>query len=246
MEVFDIVIMAVGAILLLTGLYLFISGKRNEESQSHVEGFGVKLNISNPSVLLIVFGIGLMLVPRLLPNPTKETLKNPIIDGEFSPTPETELLTKGTEESQPEKLETDTTQPKVGLPAPKQETLPTQPAVNIFMPSGVWQLADYEENGINLSSNIRGEIQFQSQSPNQTYWQANYQLSDIWGNVSLVQYNGNIIYNGSAYLLQILQSNDPAFIGQNTVNLDMKMEPGNRLHMEYVLNGSNTIVHWVQ
>ena len=246
MEVFDIVIMVVGAILLLTGLYLFVSGKRNEDSQSHVEGFGVKLNISNPSVLLIVFGVGLMLVPRLLPNPVKENTHDPIVDGKFTPPAEPELITQDAEESQPQKRQTETTQPKVGLPAPKQETLPAQPTVNIFMPNGLWQLADYEENGINLSSNIRGEIQFQNQSPNQTYWQANYQLTDIWGNASFVQYNGNIIHNGSGYLLQILQSNDPAFIGQNTVNLDMKMEPGNRLHMEYVMNGSNTIVHWVQ
>ena len=70
MEVFDYVSMAVGSLLIVIGLFLFISGKKDSAKSNQVEGFGIKLNVSNPSIILIVLGIGLLLVPRLLPKPT--------------------------------------------------------------------------------------------------------------------------------------------------------------------------------
>ena len=248
MEAFDIVIMVVGAILLLSGLFLFVSGKRNEDSQSHVEGFGVKLNISNPSVLLIVFGAGLMLVPRLFPNPQSlqqlptsiEPKSEPKIEPQIPPLQVQQDLNVGNSTGQKQPAQ-EKAQPQATYSPP-----PSEPTVQAFMPSGYWQLADYEENGINLSSNIRGEIQFQPQSSTQTNWQANYQVSDIWGNASFVQYSGSIMVNSGMYQLIITQSTDPAFTGQTSTSLDMKMEGNNRLHMGYLLNGSNTVAHWMQ
>ncbi|MDY6929668.1 MAG: hypothetical protein SWN10_21535 [Pseudomonadota bacterium] len=66
---FDTFIVAVGAALVLVGLYLFISGKQGDGSRnSNVEGFGIKINVSNPSIILVVIGIGLILLPMFLPN----------------------------------------------------------------------------------------------------------------------------------------------------------------------------------
>lgn len=250
MDVLDIIIMLIGAVLLVTGLALFVSGKRSEHSQSNVEGFGVKINISNPSVLLIVFGIGLILLPRFLPNqsqhiPMETAASAPIGRGD---SPGQQPVIKDTPKPipQPQPKSNAAAQPADNVVT---EAAPSQPAVtspSAFFPTGTWQLDDYEENGINLSGNIVGNINFQQQNQSATSWQANYQLTDIWGYVSNIYYNGTIVANGNRYTLQVLQSNDPNFMGQSTANLDMRMEAGNRLHMEYVLNGSRTITHWVE
>jgi len=51
MSIVDIVFMFFGALLIFAGLYLFVSGKK-DTSSNHVEGVGIKLNVSNPSIIL--------------------------------------------------------------------------------------------------------------------------------------------------------------------------------------------------
>jgi hypothetical protein len=60
--------MSVGAMLTLVGVYLFASGKMRDKA-SRVEAFGIKLDVTNPSLILILAGVGLMLVPRFVPEP---------------------------------------------------------------------------------------------------------------------------------------------------------------------------------
>ncbi len=64
MDVFDYVIMTAGGALIVVSLYLYISGNKEGGSTNNLEGFGIKLNVSNPSTLLIVAGVLLLLVPR--------------------------------------------------------------------------------------------------------------------------------------------------------------------------------------
>lgn len=68
MSPFDLVLMSVGALLTLVGVYLFASGKMRDKA-SRVEAFGIKLDVTNPSLILILAGVGLMLVPRFVPEP---------------------------------------------------------------------------------------------------------------------------------------------------------------------------------
>lgn len=70
MSPFDLVLMCVGAMLTLVGVYLFASGKMIDKA-SKVEAFGIKLDVTNPSLILILAGVGLMLAPRLLPEQLK-------------------------------------------------------------------------------------------------------------------------------------------------------------------------------
>ena len=67
----DTVLTAVGLILISFGLYIFLTGKgRGEGAPSNrVEGFGIKVDVANPSILLILLGVGLVLVPRFFPGP---------------------------------------------------------------------------------------------------------------------------------------------------------------------------------
>lgn len=66
MSPFDLVLMIIGALLTLVGVYLFASGKMTDKA-SKVEAFGIKLDVTNPSLILILAGVGLMLAPRILP-----------------------------------------------------------------------------------------------------------------------------------------------------------------------------------
>lgn len=88
MSIIDIIFMIFGAVLILAGLYLFIANKK-DASSNHVEGFGIKLNVSNPSIILILSGVGLLVLPRFMPEqkiepaPHSKPVPQPIIiDGE--------------------------------------------------------------------------------------------------------------------------------------------------------------------
>ena len=147
MEVFDYVSMAVGSLLIVIGLFLFVSGKKDSAKSNQVEGFGIKLNVSNPSIILIVLGIGLLLVPRLLPKSTVPPDAQPIQP--IQPTP-----------PKPD-------DPKV-IPAPAvdPEVIPiAAPPPSVFLPVGVWQLSGYEVDDEDWSDNVRGNINFAGQSP---------------------------------------------------------------------------------
>lgn len=67
---FDAVITILGVVLIAFGLYIFLTGKgRREDAPSNkLEGFGVSIDVANPSVLLIILGVGLVLVPRFFPD----------------------------------------------------------------------------------------------------------------------------------------------------------------------------------
>ena len=65
-ELFDSVLVIAGLALVVTGLVMFISSKSSTDASS-VEAFGIKLNVTHPSLILVLAGVGLMLAPRLLP-----------------------------------------------------------------------------------------------------------------------------------------------------------------------------------
>lgn len=79
MSPFDLLLMSVGALLTLVGVYLFASGKMRDKA-SRVEAFGIKLDVTNPSLILILAGVGLMLVPRFVPEPMKPQFTPPSAD----------------------------------------------------------------------------------------------------------------------------------------------------------------------
>lgn len=65
-ELFDSVLVIVGLALVVSGLVMFIRSKSSTDASS-VEAFGIKLNVTHPSLILVLAGVGLMLAPRLLP-----------------------------------------------------------------------------------------------------------------------------------------------------------------------------------
>lgn len=65
---FDTLLVLAGLVLVATGLVMFIYSKTSTQASS-VEAFGIKLNVTHPSLILVLAGVGLMLAPRLLPEP---------------------------------------------------------------------------------------------------------------------------------------------------------------------------------
>jgi len=62
----DTVLVLAGLALVATGLVMFVYSKTSTQASS-VEAFGIKLNVTHPSLILVLAGVGLMLAPRLLP-----------------------------------------------------------------------------------------------------------------------------------------------------------------------------------
>jgi hypothetical protein len=70
---FDLLLNVLGLVLIAIGLYVFITGtarpKEGESRSNKFEAFGIKIDVSNPSILLIILGVVLVLVPRFVPDP---------------------------------------------------------------------------------------------------------------------------------------------------------------------------------
>ena len=71
---FDTLLLLAGLVLVVTGLVMFIYSKTSTQASS-VEAFGIKLNVTHPSLILVLAGVGLMLAPRLLPGLPDKTDK---------------------------------------------------------------------------------------------------------------------------------------------------------------------------
>jgi hypothetical protein len=224
MDGFDYIIIGLGIALIAIGLFLFISGKRESEKSSQVEGFGIKLNVSNPSIILIVFGIGLVLFPRLMPNVVPSEKPDNI-----------QAVWNNDDKSGPESVDNKSDNDSAdNIPAP----------ANVFFPQGMWYLTQYQENGVDLTSNIQGNIRFNQRNANTQNWYAEMAAVDGWGNVLNYTYNGVINALPGGYSIDTTNSNDPTFSRQQASQLIMKMDNPNSLHMEYTFNGSAIIIHW--
>jgi hypothetical protein len=255
-EVFDYIIMAVGGLLIVIGVLLFASGNRESANSNQVEGFGIKLNVSNPSIILIVLGIGLLLVPRLLPTdapisraaPLAVTSDKPVVEDMGQAQVDREAVQPATQQARREQPDPAAAETTVALTEP--DPLPAAPPVSqptsAFMPVGTWQLVGYEEDQVDMSGNVQASIYFEQQSPNQAGWVATFLFADAWGNIANYQYQGLISSSGSAHVIAITASNAPNFFAQGATPLDLKMEDGEVLHMAYSFNGSDILLHWVQ
>ncbi|GGF64918.1 hypothetical protein [Alteromonas lipolytica] len=227
MDMFDTFIIAVGVALVLVGLYLFVSGKQGDGSRnSNVEGFGIKINVSNPSIILIVIGVGLILLPKFLPNP-------PPPGPDHIPRPDP--IPKPNPEPEPEQE-----------PDPKQEPDPEPKKPTIYFPEGEWYLTGYSQNGVDFTAAMSATIRFAPDSKEAVHWRTDYVVADMWGNMSQVYYTGRISYQHDQYTISITQTNDPSLSGGTSSQLIMNVEDNNQLHLEYTIGFNTYITHWKQ
>lgn len=117
----DTLLVIAGLVLVVTGLVMFIYSKTSTQASS-VEAFGIKLNVTHPSLILVLAGVGLMLAPRLLPElPGKETAPKPAI----AETPRPEPAPPAAAEAVPAAVAPATPQPPATRLAPPAASAPT-------------------------------------------------------------------------------------------------------------------------
>lgn len=106
----DGLLVIAGLVLVVTGIVMFIRSKSSTDPSS-VEAFGIKLNVTHPSLILVLAGVGLMLAPRLLPElPGKIAL------------PETKV--EATAPSPPDPQASMSPPPAAATPAPEASPAP--------------------------------------------------------------------------------------------------------------------------
>ena len=257
MDGLDYIIIGLGIGLILIGLFLFIGGKRESSNSNQVEGFGIKLNVSNPSIILIVLGIGLVLVPRFFqPGSTIPTTNNapvrqdPVnVDTGAATERQTEvnvLPENGGESKKPASSNSPTQSGASSQPEYSPPPAQVPESSGAFFPRGNWVLTQYEENGIDVSGAINGTISFsQAQGSTQT-WRTDLVAMDMWGNLMSYFYSGVIQHDGFAHSIHTRNSNDPGFVNQGPTALTMHMDNPSSLHLEYTFNDSRIIMHWTQ
>ena len=219
MSFIDIVFMLFGAILICAGLYLFIADRKNS-SNNHVEGFGIKLNVSNPSIILILSGIGLLVLPRFMPENKMKVLPN-------NPNPSiSDKAGYSNSQLPPQNIENN----------------------NVYFPVNTWQLNSYQENGIEyiVPLQVNATMVFSNRSANDTQWTTDVFVLDVNGNVINNSYNGKVSFLNNRYTISFLGSSEPFFEPELNIPLELKVENGGILHMSYVSKDGEVIVHWQQ
>lgn len=230
MSIIDIIFMFFGALLIFAGLYLFVSGKK-DTSSNHVEGFGIKLNVSNPSIILILSGIGLLVLPRFMPENNSKVAP---------PAPDPQPYVNPNDPNKPI------------LPNDKKEIIePAQPIVEqnaAFFPENNWQLNGYQENGVEfiVPVQVNATMTFSNRSATQTNWATNVFVLDMNGNIINNRYNGNISFINNAYTISFLGSTASIFDPEFNIPLELKIENGGILHMRFTSRTGEQIVHWQQ
>lgn len=215
MSIIDIIFMFFGALLIFAGLYLFVSGKK-DTSNNHVEGFGIKLNVSNPSIILILSGIGLLVLPRFMPEtlppeiePVVDSVISPVIDPAIQPAIE-----------------------PVFIFFPENNW-----QLNSYQENGVEFIVPLQVNAT---------IFFSNRSANQTDWTTNVSVLNMNGNVSNNSFNGRITFVNNGYTISFLGSTASDFEPEFNIPLELKIENGGILHMSYRSRSGEEIVHWQQ
>ena len=77
----DILLFWAGLVITLTGLVVFVLGRSKSDAakqgDNRFEAFGIKIDVSNPSLLLVILGVVMMLVPKMIPQQGQDPTAQP-------------------------------------------------------------------------------------------------------------------------------------------------------------------------
>jgi len=181
----DIIVMIVGIFLIVVGIVLFITG-RYSNNENHVEGFGIKMDVKNPSLILIVFGVFLLTLPIM----NGKEQKSP-----SGTKPEVEKTTTQTEQKEiTKKVEVKQKQ--------NLQATPLSPIV------GEYSLFAYVEDGIPYY-NVTGELSIEAPKNEKYGFYAEFVILNEWNNTTSVYYAGYFVKKANKWYIKINTSNDP-------------------------------------
>ena len=126
-----------GLALLCVGLFVFLTGKKvsdeSKKESNRFEAFGIKIDVNNPSLILIMLGAVMMLSPKFIPEEVKEAA-SPVQTAEESSAPPTSSAQQASPAAAPSSLAgSNTPVPETPRSAPVESSRPTPievPATN--------------------------------------------------------------------------------------------------------------------
>ena len=184
----EIVIMIVGIFLIIIGIVIFITG-RYSNNENHVEGFGIKMDVKNPSLILIVFGVFLLIFPMMNPKKKEVPLSQAKTEVEHVEKPTTKI-----------KEEINSVAQSVSKPKVKANIIS-------FSIKGEYSLSAYTED--NIPYNITGQLQIEAVQHQKYSYSVQYQVRDQWNNNISITFAGYFIKRGNQWYLKVNASNDP-------------------------------------
>ncbi|RLA76627.1 MAG: hypothetical protein DRG78_18690 [Epsilonproteobacteria bacterium] len=212
----EIVIMIVGIFLIIIGIIIFITG-RYSNNENHVEGFGIKMDVKNPSLILIVFGVFLLVFPMM--NPKEKEVSTPPAKIEVQPIekPKDKVVSKPIIKI---KEEMKPTAKLVSKPKVKQK-------IQSFSIKGEYSLSTYVED--NIPYNITGQLQIEKLKHNKYAYNVQYQLMDQWNNRMSITFAGYFIKRGDQWYLKVNASNDPEWRDIGEVPTELIYDKSSRM-----------------
>lgn len=219
----EIVIMIVGIFLIVVGIVIFITG-RYSDNENHVEGFGIKMDVKNPSLILIVFGIFLLVFPMM--NNIKEK--------------DTSTQSKAQETLSTESKHEDAPKPKTIVEKEikqlsKQVTKPEiKSKLSSFSIEGDYSLSAYVQDTIPYY--ITGQLHIESAEHDQYHYpfSVDYQSVDQWNNNIFMTYSGYFIKRDNQWYLKVTTSNNPQWRDLGEVPTQLIYDkPSQMLGLEY-------------
>ncbi|HEX9593536.1 MAG TPA: hypothetical protein VGB12_09385 [bacterium] len=236
METFDLVVMVVGGFLIAAGFLLFVTGKV-AGSNNKIEAFGIKMDVSNPSLILLAAGIGLLLVPRLLPANRNAEGPAPAVVATVAPAPQAATPAPAVQET-PAALPQAVSPPVAATPqpAPAPPALPATPSL-----AGNYLLASFTENGV--YTNYNAVLTLNPTGQNRYGFYSAFQVFNQFGGVQTLEYQGQLIQRGGAWAMSITASNDPNWYGPGELPLGLQSD-GDTLELRYRYAGSQIAAVW--
>lgn len=255
MENLDTIVVVIGIVLILAGVILFVTGKVVSQN-NQIEGFGIKLNFNNPSFLLVVAGIGMVLVPRVLPDPARLSQLPPPAAGtpgvkqtptvnmpapQPAPTVPTAPITKDPKPKRLEQVASVDTDLILGGPIPSQTKIVKQAIKGPPSLAGSFDLTSYSIN--NMPQMLDGSLQMNKIGADQYEWITQVDTSDYQGNDLTYMYTGFLSYQNRNWYLRVTASNDPTWIDNGVVPTQVNRQ-GDRLQMTYTYSGAHISAVW--
>lgn len=244
MENFDVIVVIIGIVLIIAGVGLFITGKVVSQN-NQIEAFGIKINFNNPSFMLVVAGIGMVLVPRLLPDPNR--LPDPEQLNSLPPTSYGIPAESVTSPAIPGQFPVTEPSPSVSEPAQSQATLsPTVTSLSTQVSSlpsiaGNYELMSYTVN--NIPQIVEGSMSVEPDGNNQYQWHAQYDSFDFYGNYMHFVYSGDLDFANGNWFLDVNASNDPTWFDAGSVATQLLQE-GEYMGLSYVYHGNFINAVW--
>lgn len=222
----DIVLTIVGILLIIAGLVFFISGKL-AGSQNKVEAFGIKMDVNNPSLVLVIFGVLLLLAPRLMPE--KENGDLAISPSQSNNSAGEQVTTTNSKATTADKI----TAPKSpqNIPAPHKPAITHSPFPSL---PGTYQLLSYQEDGVPINAN--GQLSITNFQNNVFPFAANLEVYSVYGERLIFQYKGHFSNKAGQWFLKINSANDPEWVDLGEVKMMMLLD-GNFIGMHYYYDG---------